>query len=227
MAVETDRTDAVRQPYAFSGSAPAARAGPTGGAPYAGAETDAALMRAVRDGSEEAVGQLYDRFVRQAFAVALRVLGDRAAAEDAVQETFVKVWRSADRFDPARGRLSSWVLNIAHRTAIDALRANRARPGGAGGTGRAGGRATALDDAAEIGDPSADTAGAAEARVLAAQARRALARLNPDQVEALQLAYFEGLTHQEIARRTGAPLGTVKSRLRLALDSLRGVFHDP
>jgi RNA polymerase sigma-70 factor (ECF subfamily) len=152
---------------------------------------------------------LYDRLSRQAFGLAYRMLGDSAAAEDVVQEAFLSVWRGAERIDTARGKLQSLVLTVVHNRAIDVLRS------------RKGGRKDLpLEPAVELsseGDFTERVAAAVDGEVV----RNALGSLPDDQRQAVELAYYGGLTHTEIAERLGVPLGTVKGRLRLALDKMR------
>jgi RNA polymerase sigma-70 factor (ECF subfamily) len=172
---------------------------------------DDRLLARVAAGDPSAVGELYDRYGRQVYSLALRMLGDIAAAEDVTQEVFVKVWRRADRFDPERGRAASWILHIAYTTAVDVARQRgRAAPG----------------RFEEIGAEEADLAAAdpaenAEVAVMGTQVRQALMRLPAEQRQALEMAYFGALSHSEIARSLGVPLGTVKGRIRLGLEALR------
>ena len=152
---------------------------------------------------------LYDRLSRQAFGLAYRMLGDGAASEDIVQEAFLSVWRQADRIDTARGKLQSLVLTVVHNKAIDFLRSKKS---GAGDL-----PLEPAEARAEEGDFTERVATAVDGEVV----RDALGTLPEDQREAVELAYYGGLTHTEIAERLGVPLGTVKGRLRLALDKLR------
>jgi RNA polymerase sigma factor (sigma-70 family) len=170
---------------------------------------DLELMARVSSGDQSAIGDLYDRYGRQVFALACRILTDRAAAEDVTQEVFVKTWRNAARFDPERGRVSSWILHIAYTTAVDQVRArHRAAP-------------SRFDDWPDEPDVAADTAGDAETAVMGAQVRSALHHLPAEQRLTLEMAYFGAMTHQEIAHSLAIPLGTVKGRLRLGLEALR------
>lgn len=176
---------------------------------------DLALMARAGAGDQGAVGELYDRYGRQVYALALRMLRDGAAAEDVTQDVFLKVWRSAARFDSERGRVATWILHIAYTTTVDAVRARRrAMPG-------------RFDDMADELDTGADPAGDAETAVMGAQVKTALMRLPAEQRQALELAYFGALTQQEIAGRLGIPLGTVKGRVRLGLEALRQFLLAP
>jgi RNA polymerase sigma-70 factor (ECF subfamily) len=153
---------------------------------------------------------LYDRYSRQAFGLAYKMLGDGPTAEDVVQEAFLAVWRQAERVDAARGRLQSFVLTIVHNRAIDVLRTRK----------DAAGRRSVLDPAdAPLAQP--DFTERVDAEIDGRRVQEALAGLPPEQREAVELAYYNGLTHIEISEKLGVPLGTVKSRLRLALDKLR------
>lgn len=156
-----------------------------------------------------AFGRFYDDHCRLIYAFCLRLLGQPAAAEDAAQEVFLKIWRHAARFDPSRGSPRSWIVAIAHRECLDRLRASRPtallEPG-------------AIEAVADPGPPPED---AAERSAEARGVRAALSRLNPDQRRSLMLMYYAGYSQSEIAGALGVPLGTVKSRIRLGLQALR------
>ena len=153
---------------------------------------------------------LYDRLSRQAFGLAYRILGDGGAAEDAVQEAFLTVWRQSDKVDAARGKLTSFVLTVVHHKAIDALRVRKGQMS----------RQVSLDPVlVEKAGPDV-----MERALLALDRdaiRDAVALLPEDQRRVVLMAYFEGKTHVEISDELGVPLGTVKSRMRLALDKMR------
>jgi len=169
---------------------------------------DALLLRQVADGDTDALRALYARYGNVLFGLAFRTLGDRQLAEDCVQEVFVTAWRSAGRYDPRRASVSTWLFAIARNKTIDALRRRSRRP---------------VEPLPERW-PDDEAPDAAEIVAAGDQGERvasALAELPPQQLEAVSLAYFEGLTQTEIAERLGVPLGTVKGRLRLALDRLR------
>jgi RNA polymerase sigma-70 factor (ECF subfamily) len=175
-------------------------------------ELDRQLLSAVAGGSAEALGRLYDRHAPTVFALARRVVQAVEDAEEVVQDVFSQVWRDAARYEPQRATVAGWVVMLTRARAIDRLRARRARPD-AGATADA----TALPFAATGPSPEAQTITAADARAV----RTALASLPETQRTLVELAYFEGLTHTELAARTGTPLGTVKTRLRTAMASLR------
>ena len=162
-------------------------------------------------GSEDALAELYDRFGGVAYGVALRILRDPALAQDAVQDAFLAAWRTAPAFDPARGNASTWLLTLVHRRAVDLVRREERR------------RADVLDESVPVasGD-SVDEA--AEVRTERRAVQAALARLPPDQREALELAYYGGLSQSQLAERLGLPLGTVKSRMFTALATLRDLL---
>jgi RNA polymerase sigma factor (sigma-70 family) len=169
--------------------------------------SDEQVLEAIAGGDERALGVLYDRFGRVAYGVALQVLRDRALAEDAVQEAFLAIWRSAERYRLERAKPSTWILTLVHRRAVDLVRREDRR------------RAEPLDEPPETaGGEVPEEAGLRERRV-AVQA--ALGRLPDDQRQALELAYYGGYTQSELAERLGVPLGTVKSRMFAGLTRLR------
>lgn len=176
---------------------------------YALADED--LMVLVSSGHAAAFEIVYERHETAAFSLAYRVVGDRASAEEAVQDAFMNLWHSGARYDPARGSVRTWLLGIVQRRAIDAL-----RRGGKHASRRA------SDEGIDAWLASADrTDEQAEARAQAATVRAALLDLPEDQRRAVELAYYGGRSHSEIAALTAVPMGTVKGRLRLALNKLR------
>jgi len=172
-------------------------------------------MAAFAERDQAAAEVLYERFASRVYGLGVVMLGTDAAAQDLVQDTFVKLWRSADRFDEARGRLDTWVLLVARSLAIDALRRRVLEARTAETTGRA------RDVSAEPGPDEV-----AETEDLAARARRAMASLSDGQRAALELAYFGGKTSAEVAELEGIPLGTAKTRIRTALLKLREVLEE-
>ena len=174
-----------------------------------GVSADAALLSAIRSGDESAMAMLYDRYSSIVYAVALRVLGDTGAAEDVMQEVFLQLWRSPGTFDANRGSLGPWLAVIARNRAIDVLRKRRPETG--------------IDDV--VVAVECDMAGGAERARAMEKVRGALGSMAPAQRGALEMAYFEGLTHTEIAAKTGEPLGTIKTRIRAGLLALRKAVH--
>ena len=160
-----------------------------------------------------ALDRLYEQYGAMAFSIAYRITGDRSAAEDVVQEAFLGAWRNAGRYVDARGSVRTWLLSIVHHRAIDAIR--RRRP-----TTELPDAEATLPDTLTLPDVWADV----ELRLDRDSVRRAMGSISDVQREAIELAYFAGLTQTEIAERTGVPLGTVKGRLRLGLQGLRAAL---
>lgn len=176
----------------------------------------------ITQGRSEALEALYDRYAGVCYGLALRMLGDRQDAEEVVQDTFVSLWRKAGTYDPSQGRPYSWLLKITRNRAIDELR----RKGSARKPRQ---ELRAQPEIARGPDSVVEEAvGAAELRTIVGGA---LEELPPDQREVLEMAYMEGLSQREISEHTGIPLGTVKTRTRLALkklrESLRPLFKRP
>jgi len=169
---------------------------------------DAVLIARLRGGDQSAMSDLYDRYSAVVYGVALRVLGDTMAAEDVLQEVFLQLWRRPNSFDPGRGRLAPWLAVIARNRAIDVL---RKRP---------------AEDDIEIQPISTgiNLEDAAAQRMAIEKVRAVLAGLPAEQRRTLEMAFFEGMTHTEIATKTGDPLGTVKTRIRSALLAVRKAF---
>lgn len=170
---------------------------------------DWAFMRRVATGDEEAVAALYDRFGALVFKASRQVLNSRAEADDAVQEIFVRLWRTADRFDPRRARLVTWVMLIARRHLIDRLRRKVARPEQLGLEGRPEGMHLAAQDEPR---PAQETS---------PRLRERLQELSELQREVIERAYLQGFTLREVSNQLNAPLGTVKSALSRGLQRLR------
>jgi RNA polymerase sigma-70 factor (ECF subfamily) len=173
-------------------------------------EADRAVLVRLADGELDALEDLYDRYKTMAYSIAYRITNDATLAEDVVQEAFLGVWRNATRYVEGRGSVKTWLLSIVHHRSIDAGR--RRRP------------TTELPEV-EAPPPAAltlpDVWAEVSASLDAETVRGALATLSDVQREAIELAYFGGLTQQEISERTATPLGTVKSRMRLGLLSMR------
>lgn len=179
--------------------------------------TDAELMARVAQRDKPALEELYDRHAAAALGLALRMMGERSAAEEIVQEAFWRVWKRAATFELARGEFLPWLFGIIHNLAIDEMRRRRVRPMTVS--------TDAADDALlELPDAVMDVAEIAFANVTGEQVRRALAELSDAQRRVIEMAFFEGLTHQEIAARLDEPVGTVHTRARLGLQKLRQVL---
>jgi len=164
-------------------------------------------MRQIAGGDEKALETLYGRYCGVVYSVARRILGDVGAAEEVLQDIFYQLWRAASSFDPARGTLAGWLLVSARNRAITRLR----RRGPAG--------FEEIEEQRVASNFNLESSAAANEMM--SLVRNALAALPQEQRQVFELAYFEGLTHSEIAERTGDPLGTVKTRLRTALGTLR------
>ena len=169
---------------------------------------DANLVAAIRSGEESGMAALYDRYSGVVYAVALRVLGDTGAAEDVLQEVFMQLWRNPNLFDSNRGNLAPWLAVITRNRAIDVLRKRKPE--------------TDIADVVVSVQPDLDgDAGRTQAM---AKVRSTLSSMPSAQRDALEMAYFEGLSHSEIAAKTGEPLGTIKTRIRAGLLTLRKTF---
>ncbi len=173
-------------------------------------EDDAALMRAFVARDPSAANTLYGRFASRIYGLGIVMLGSDAAAQDLVQDTFVKIWRKATTYDVTRGKLETWILLVARSLAIDALRRRVVEARSLEAAGRP-----------READPAAGPEELAETRDLTGRARRAMARLSGEQRSALELAYFGGRTSAEVAEMEGIPVGTAKTRIRAALLRLR------
>lgn len=180
-------------------------------------DDDEVLLRRVATGDEHALGALYDRWSPLVFSLCVHILGDDDEAEEAVEETFWQAWRQAGRYDIARGAVSTWLTTIARTRALDRLRATRRRKEEAM-SDLSQTKRTMVEETARRGDDPARGAEVAERRALV---RQALLALPTEQREVLELAYFRGLSQTEIAAHTGQPLGTIKTRVRLAMEKLR------
>lgn len=173
------------------------------------AAEDAYLLDRVQRGDDGAMAMLFDRYSKVVYSVSLRVLRDAAAAEDVLQEIFMQIWRNPAGFVATRGSLGGWLAVVARNRSIDTLR--RKRP-------------TEQVEDAVLPSP-ANLADDAERNLLMERARAAIVTLPLEQRKTLEMAFFDGLTHTEIAEMTGDPLGTVKTRIRSALISLRKAFQ--
>ena len=173
--------------------------------------SDEALISLVASSYDAALAELYDRFGRVAYGLALRILRDETLAQDAVQEAFLAVWRSADRFLAERAKASTWILTLVHRRAVDLVRREERR------------RGEPLESAPEpVSSSTAEDEAALDFQRRVVQ--EALKRLPDEQREALELGYYGGLTQSELAERLGQPLGTIKSRMFAGLTRLRDLL---
>ncbi len=166
------------------------------------------LVARVRAGDQQALSELYDRYSSVVYAVALRVLQDASAAEDVLQDIFLQLWRNPDSFDASRGSLTAWLAVISRHRSIDRLRKRRPE--------------TDIEDCVVASGP--DLRDETERTLILEKVRGVLAVMNPEQRQAMELAFFQGLTHTEIAEKTGEPLGTIKTRIRSGLQQLRAKF---
>lgn len=168
------------------------------------------LIGRMVQGDRSGLEGLYDRYAQLLFNLVIRVVRNRSDAEEVMQEVFLQAWRSAPHYDPSRGSPEAWLIMMARSRAIDAVRAARRTPD-----------RPEAEPPPEIAGAMPDVAGAVEARALVTTA---LGELTSAQREVLELAFYEGLSQTEIATRTGTPLGTVKTRTRMALERLRQTF---
>ena len=174
------------------------------------ADPASVLLRDVATGNEDAFAKLYDMLSSRVFGLILRVLVDRSQSEEVLQEVFLEIWQSAPKFDPERGLARTWILTIAHRRAVDRVRASRASFD-----------RDLLAGFRELHSQPESVADEAALRIEGARVATLLTQLPQVQREALTLAYFGGYSQSEVAAITGAPLGTVKSRMRDGLSQLR------
>jgi RNA polymerase sigma-70 factor (ECF subfamily) len=176
--------------------------------------SDEAVVALAARSDDVAFAELYDRYGRVAYGLALRVLRDEALAEDAVQDAFLAIWRGASRFIPERGRASSWILTLVHRRAVDLVR-------------RENRRRTEPLDGVEVPTPEGSAEDVAWLRLERERVHAALRHLSDPQREALELAYYGGYTQSELAERLGQPLGTIKSRMFAGLARLHELLETP
>jgi RNA polymerase sigma-70 factor, ECF subfamily len=175
--------------------------------------SDEAVVALLARSDQAALAELYDRFGRVAYGLALRILRDDKLAEDAVQEGFLAAWRNADRFMPERGKASSWLLTLVHRRAVDLVRREDRR------------RTDPLPESARALTGSAEED--AWLRFERERVQAALRQLPDQQREALELAYYGGFSQTELAERLGQPVGTIKSRMFTGLARLRELLAEP
>lgn len=170
---------------------------------------DASLLSRIRSGDQIAMGTLYDRYSRVVYSVALRVLRDPASAEDVSQEVFMQIWRNSESFAASRGSIGGWLAVVARNRSIDLIR--RRKP------------TDSVDDV--VLASSFNLANEAERNSLIEKTRSVMGSLPAEQRKSVEMAFFDGLTHSEIAEMTGDPLGTVKTRIRSALIVLRKAMN--
>ena len=175
--------------------------------------SDEALVALAARSDSSALAELYDRYGRVAYGLALRILRDESLAEDAVQDGFLAVWRTAARFMPERGKASGWILTLVHRRAVDVVRREERR------------RAESLERVPEPGGGSVDED--AWLRLERERVQEALRQLPDPQREAIELAYYGGFSQSELAEKLGQPLGTIKSRMFSGLARLRELLGEP
>jgi RNA polymerase sigma-70 factor (ECF subfamily) len=186
-----------------------ARSSGEGAQPRDSAENDRLLLQRVEARDQGAMAEIFDTYSRMAYSIALRVLKDPAQAEDVMQDVFFQLWQNPRAFTPERGSLGAWLAVVVRNRSIDAMR--RRRP------------SDAVEDV--VLASTADVAGEVERTTMIERVRGVLKNLPMEQRETLELAYFGGMTHAEIAEKKGEPLGTVKTRIRMALISLRKAFQ--
>jgi RNA polymerase sigma-70 factor, ECF subfamily len=174
--------------------------------------SDEAVVALTARSDEVALAELYDRYGRVAYGLALRILRDEGLAEDAVQEAFLAIWRGAARFVPERGKASTWILTVVHRRAVDLVRREQRR------------RTEPLPEV-ELGSGGGAADDAMWLRLERERVQAALARLPDQQREAIELAYYGGFTQSELAERLGEPIGTIKSRMFTGLARLRELLE--
>ena len=179
---------------------------------------DAALMTQVAQAHSAALSELYDRYGRMVFSLAFRITGSSETAEEVTQDVFVQVWRFAEHYDARQGKLTTWLSSVTRNRAIDILRQQNVRPEG---------HADSMDDDLfSLNDPASEAAvePSVELRLQQEQVRQALEQLPAEQRQVLALAYFMGMTQQEISEKLSQPLGTVKTRIRLGMIKLKDLL---
>jgi RNA polymerase sigma-70 factor (ECF subfamily) len=181
-------------------------------------QNDASLIRSIAGAQTEALSELYDRYNRLVFTVAYAILGDRATADEVTVDVFVRVWRGAGSYRPESGKVRTWLVAITRHHAVDILRWQNSRPDSNSLLLKEG----LLSNNETIRNPEEET----EMSLQRKRVRGALAQLPDDQRQALVLAYFRGYTHEQIAEQLKQPLGTIKTRIRLAMQKLRHLLED-
>ncbi|HJW89672.1 MAG TPA: sigma-70 family RNA polymerase sigma factor [Anaerolineales bacterium] len=181
---------------------------------------DQVLMRMIAQTRAEALNELYIRYSRLVYSLAMHTLGDAAIAEEVTQDVFFRVWEKAGTYRAEQAKVGTWLTSITRNRAIDMLRRREVRPEG---------HSLGWDELADNNEPPSDSHNSEELAAQAIQAlrvRAAITRLPADQQRALSLAFFGGYSHSEIAEKLGEPLGTVKTRIRMALHKLRNYLEE-
>lgn len=178
---------------------------------------DEQLVRTMAEGDENALGALWDRHARTVYSLAHRILRDPGWAEEVVQDVFVRLWSDPRKYDPSRGELRPWLLTVTHHAAVDGLRGRR---------GTATNRETGPESLEFMPFGGEDPSESASNSLRAESVRIALLELPSEQREVMEMVYFGGFTQRETAEKTGQPLGTVKSRLRLGMQKLRSLLTE-
>ena len=179
--------------------------------------SDETLLKAIASGQQAALSALYDRYGRLAFSLAINIVSDSALAEEVTQDVFVQIWNKATSYQPEHGKVTTWLASVTRHRAIDMLRRQNVRPEGH--------QVGWEDGVPDLPDDSI-VEDVVELTQRQTRIRQAVARLPAEQQQALGLAFFKGYTHQEIADTTGEPLGTVKTRIRLAMQKLKQVLEE-
>jgi RNA polymerase sigma-70 factor, ECF subfamily len=180
--------------------------------------SDEQLLQAIVNGQSAALGLLYDRYGRLVFSLAVNILNNASDAEEVTQEVFLLLWKKAVTYREELGKVSSWLSGVARHRAIDALRRQAARP-----DGHSMDWSQAVEEP-DLSDGSDPVENVIEKHQMAQRIKQAVATLPVEQQAVLELAYFQGMTQEEIATQTGEPLGTIKTRVRLAMQKLRIEF---
>jgi RNA polymerase sigma-70 factor (ECF subfamily) len=187
-----------------------------GGNAWSSSDPLAELVRRAAEGEEAALAELYDATSRRVYGLARKILRDRESAEEATLDAYLQLWRQAGCYDPSRGDVLGWLLTLTRSRAIDLLRTRSRRENHEEGLARA----------HALSDPGWDPERASAASERAEQVRVALAALPAEQRDVIEAAYFEGLSHSEVASSLGQPLGTVKTRIRSGMSTLRRLLEE-
>ncbi|KUP20718.1 sigma-70 family RNA polymerase sigma factor [Paenibacillus sp. DMB5] len=173
---------------------------------------DVQLMQQIRQKDPDALEKLYDRYEQMVYSFAYRIVKDSMAAEEIMQELFMRIWKNAEQYDSAKGKLSTWMFTVTRNIALDQLRKNNTRPPQ---------QSADAEELQQLRDTGAMTEDMVEMLVAGEQIREALLELSRDQQQVMDLIYYQGLTQQEVVYHVAVPLGTVKSRVRLAMRQLQ------